>query len=327
MERVGRGERITTDRRLSGGGEPVGGPDRLMFGAMVDRHPPAASGIGPFASPHFLDTVWRHTALPGQVPLVLADEDGGVVLVESGDRIGMVGHEDLVDYRSPTGDIRALLADRFRRLDPGRRFRFDSLPARAANVFTTALDEAGIPYRVAPHTSTAVLDLPASYDDYLGSLGKKERHETRRKGRRFEAALGAPRVVTSRETGPALESFFRLHRRSHGSKGSFMTDRMAGMFTDLLAGDGWQLDAMYGEGPRLVAAVIGYVDRSGYYLYNSAYDPELCHASPGVVLLSEMIRLAIGKGLEVFDFLKGDERYKFRMGARSRSLFVVEGTT
>ena len=265
--------------------------------------------------------------MPGQVPCVLADEDGEVVLVEGTDRLGLLGHEDLVDYRSPVGETVGLLSHRFRLLGPGRRFRFDSLPAAAADVFTTALDRAGIAHRTGRHTATAVLDLPGSFDDYLAAIGKRERHETRRKRRRFEAALGTPRVVTIRETGPALDSFFRLHRRSAGSKGSFMTDRMAGMFVDLLGGEGWQLDALYGDDPRLVAAVIGYTDRSGYYLYNSAYDPDLRHASPGVVLLSELIRLAIDSGLEVFDFLKGEERYKFRMGARRRPLFLVEGST
>ena len=258
---------------------------------------------------------------------VLADERGEVALVEDSDGLGLPGHEDLVDYRSPVGDTVHLLAECFGQLGRGRRLRFDSLPATAAAVFTAALDRAGIPHRTVPHTTTAVVDLPGSFDDYLMSIRKKERHETRRKRRRFAAALGKPRVVTFPEAGPALEEFFRLHRRAEGSKGSFMTDRMAGMFGDLLGGEGWRLDALYGDDPRPAAAVIGYADRSGYYLYNSAYDPDLRGASPGVVLLSELIRSAIESGLEVFDFLKGDETYKFRLGARSRSLFVVEGVT
>ena len=298
-----------------------------MFDASIDRYPPTAPRVGPFAGRHFLSTVWRHTALPGQVPCVLEDDKGEVVLVEDSDGLSLLGHEDLVDYRSPAGDTKELLADLFRQLGPGRRLRFDSLPSGAAEVFTTALDRAGIHHRTAPHTATAVLDLPGSFDDYLMAISKKERHETRRKRRRFESALGAPRVVTFREAGPALEDFFCLHRRSQGRKGSFMTDRMAGMFADLLGGEGWQIDALYGDDPRLAAAVLGYADESGYYLYNSAYDPDLRHASPGVVLLSELIRLAIGNGMVVFDFLKGDETYKFRMGARPRSLFLVEGVT
>ena len=321
-----RGDRTPGDRwsRPHGSAGQVG-IEPLTF-ATRDRHRPVSPRIGPFANRHFLSTLWRHTALPGQVPRVLADDTGEVVLMEEAGGIGLLGHEDLVDYRSPLGDAVDLLADRFRRLQSGRRFRFDSLPATSARVFSTALDRAGVAHRTVPHTAAALLELPGSFDDYLMSIGKKERHETRRKRRRFAAALGPPRIVTLEEAGPALEDFFRLHRRSRGSKGSFMTDRMAGMFADLLGGAGWRLDALYGDEPRLVAAVIGYADRSGYYLYNSAYDPDLGHASPGVVLLSELIRMAIGNGWEVFDFLKGEETYKLRMGARRRPLFVVEGS-
>ena len=307
------------------GGAGSVGIEPLNF-TTPDRHRPVSPRTGPFAKRDFLSALWRHTAHPGQVPRVLADDAGEVVLVEESGGIGLLGHEDLVDYRSPLGDAVDLLADRFRLLERGSEFRFDSLPATSARVFGTALDRAGVAHRAVPHTATALLDLPGSFDDYLMSIGKKERHETRRKRRRFEATLGPPRIVTHEDPDPVLEDFFRLHRSSRGNKGSFMTDRMAGMFADLLCGAGWRLDALYGDEARLVAAGIGYADESGYYLYNSAYDSDLGHVSPGVVLLSELIRRAIGGGLEVFDFLKGEETYKFRMGARRRQLFVVEGS-
>ena len=296
-----------------------------MFESLEDRYPPAAPRIGPFATRRFLRTVWRHTARPGQTVRVLADGAGEVVLVEEDGRIGLPGHEDLVDYRSPVGETTGLLAERFRRLPSGCGFRFDSLPEGVAVVFSEALGRAGVPYQVNPHGATAVLSLPGSFDDHLAAIGKKERHETRRKRRRFEAALGPPRVVTHRAAGPVLDEFFLLHRKAAGSKGSFMTAAMEDFFAELLEGDGWRLDALYGDDPGLAAAVIGYSDRSGYYLYNSAYEPALRRASPGVVLLNELIRRSIDAGLEVFDFLKGDEVYKFRMGARPRPLFVVEG--
>lgn len=301
--------------------------DPLRFEPSAGHLLPVAPRIGPFASRHFLDTVWRHTGAPDQVPVILGDERGEVVLTEAAGRIGLLGHEDLVDYRSPVGEAVDLLAGEFRHLPASRELRFDSLPSEAADVFATALSQAGIGYRKVPHTTTAVLGLPDSFDEYLAMIGKKERHETRRKRRRFEASLGPARLRGFTEYGPVVEEFFRLHRMSGGSKGRFMTDRMAAMFRGLLSGEGWRLDALYGDDSGLAAAAIAYADGTGYYLYNSAFEPGFRHASPGVVLLSELIRSAIEAGLEVFDFLKGDETYKFRLGARKRSLFVVEGRT
>jgi CelD/BcsL family acetyltransferase involved in cellulose biosynthesis len=77
---------------------------------------------------------------------------------------------------------------------------------------------------------------------------------------------------------------------------------------------------------RPASAVFSFEDEAGFYLYNSAYEPEVRHLSPGSVMLSHLIERAIGNQLRVFDFLKGDEMYKFRLGAQPRPLYVVEAT-
>ena len=38
-----------------------------------------------------------------------------------------------------------------------------------------------------------------------------------------------------------------------------------------------------------------------------------------------LIESAIGAGLSHFDFLKGDEQYKYRLGARKRPLYEIRG--
>ena len=43
-------------------------------------------------------------------------------------------------------------------------------------------------------------------------------------------------------------------------------------------------------------------------------------------MLSHLIESAINQGKPVFDFLKGDETYKFRLGAEERPLFRVTAT-
>ena len=45
-----------------------------------------------------------------------------------------------------------------------------------------------------------------------------------------------------------------------------------------------------------------------------------------MVLLRLLFEAAIKAGIAAFDFLKGDEVYKFRLGASERPLFVVEAT-
>jgi len=79
-----------------------------------------------------------------------------------------------------------------------------------------AIESIGADHETKPDESTAVLDLPSTYDDWLMSIGKKERHEVRRKRRRFEAEFGDITVV--RESADAVPEFcnFGSYREIHG---------------------------------------------------------------------------------------------------------------
>jgi CelD/BcsL family acetyltransferase involved in cellulose biosynthesis len=185
---------------------------------------------------------------------------------------------------------------------------------------------AGLKVSVQEREVTAVLDLPSSHDEYLALLQKKERHEIRRKLRRFEDTCGPPRLIDDSTQG-GLTTFAGMHRAASGEKGRFMTQEMETFFSDLLAVDGARLDLLVDGRGNTVAASFGFQDERAYYLYNSAFEPDAADASPGLVLIDRLLRRAIGEGLSRFDFLKGDEPYKFRLGARRRPLYVVETAT
>jgi CelD/BcsL family acetyltransferase involved in cellulose biosynthesis len=58
-------------------------------------------------------------------------------------------------------------------------------------------------------------------------------------------------------------------------------------------------------------------------LYNSGFAPEHAALSPGVVLLAQLIRDAIGRGREKFDFLRGEERYKYEFEPVAEAVYQV----
>jgi len=184
------------------------------------------------------------------------------------------------------------------------------------------LEQAGCDYQRVTHEVAMVLELPASFPAYAASLEKKHRHELARKRRRFQTRLGAPALVETTD----LAAFVRLHRLAPGRKGSFMTPAMEAFFADLAGLSQTRIHLLEVEG-MAVAASFGFLDADGYYLYNSAYDPGVGEASPGVVLLAEMIDRLIGAGVTRFDFLKGDEAYKHQLGALSRPLYRLQATT
>lgn len=54
------------------------------------------------------------------------------------------------------------------------------------------------------------------------------------------------------------------------------------------------------------------------YAYLCGYDPDYAFESPGSVLIGHAIETAIGEGCTRFDFLRGDEAYKYDWGAQDR---------
>lgn len=161
--------------------------------------------------------------------------------------------------------------------------------------------------------------LPENWDAYFGILSKKDRHELRRKRRRLEEAGGWTVNETSDASLSAdLETFFELHASSTRAKADFLTEDVKRFFRHIchhLLEEGWlSLRSLRHQG-RAVAAVLGFVYRGKLLLYNSGYDPSLTNLSAGLVLMSEEIRLAIEAGLAELDFLRGDEKYKYDLGA------------
>jgi len=287
--------------------------------------PPVAEAVGPFAGPAMLRTWWDARGT-GDL-LLIEGPDALMTMTQTGNTIRLLGEADLFDYHSPLGPgVGKLVATWAATLPPGISLDFDSLPAEAADLLMAGLSEAGLAPLAAVHQSAAVLNLPGNFESYLAGLDKKQRHETRRKTRRFADVLGTPRLL--RAHGPeALSRFAAMHRLASGDKGTFMDSAMERLFGGLHTNAGAIIDFLHGDGDEPVAAAFGFEDTSAYYLYNSAYAPEAGAASPGIVLVAELIRQAAERSLGRFDFLKGDEVYKYRLGAVARPLWRITATT
>lgn len=292
------------------------------WGAPGFALPPVADLTGPFPRRPFLQTWWRHR---GEGEALIAESPAALLPARLGPAgLEFMGEADLTDYHTPLGDgVDDLVADLLGSLEAGTPFRFDSLPEEAAVPVAAGASRGGRVPACRRHGLAAVLDLPASYEEYLAGLDGKERHELRRKQRRFSAVYGAGHLVEAGRAG--LGAFSALHRAARGPKGSFLTEEMEAFFADLLDVEGACLDLLTPEGGEPVAAAFGFRDDQAYYLYNSAYDPAASAASPGVMLVDLLVRRCLAEGLARLDLLKGDEAYKFRLGARARPLLVVEG--
>jgi CelD/BcsL family acetyltransferase involved in cellulose biosynthesis len=177
-----------------------------------------------------------------------------------------------------------------------------------------------------PAEVTMVLDLPTSWDDYLNQLTGKERHEIRRKLRRLnEAAQVSFRVVkdpdgVAREIGTFL-ALFKLNRLD---KSAFMSGQRVAFFRELaLEMAAARILRLYfldlDDVPAAAAMCFDY--RSTVYLYNNGYDMRYKSLSVGLLSTIFCIKESIQRGKARYDFLKGPEPYKRRLGGKPVQLY------
>lgn len=168
-----------------------------------------------------------------------------------------------------------------------------------------------------------VVTLPADadMDTYLAGLGKKERHEIRRKVRRAEAA-GEIRLDDSTDPLGDLDAFIELHQKRWGEQGLF-PDTVGGAHSRVLFRRLFELHGADGPlrltfltvGGRRIAAGVHFETADGYLYYNAGVDPDARDLSPGVVMVHAYMQRAIETGKRRLDFLRGDEPYKYEWGA------------
>ncbi len=160
--------------------------------------PPTAHGTGPFTSREFLGTWWRHRAEPGDELLLVASDQALLPLLRRGDLVAFLGEQDLTDYHSPRGtDLAEVVASLVAAADPEWRFDLNSVPGAGGDPPRRLLRVGRGRRHGHPPPIRRPGALPDSHDRYLADLDKKQRHEVRRKRRRFAEELGEPRLSRS----------------------------------------------------------------------------------------------------------------------------------
>lgn len=178
------------------------------------------------------------------------------------------------------------------------------------------------------HDVSPVIELPPTWEEYLGQLDKKQRHEIRRKLRRLEEAGGRWQVQrTGDGMNTAVAQFIDLHKKSQPDKHLFMDARMQQFFVEMaqtLDRHQWvQIEFVEVNGVR-AAALFNFVYADRVLVYNSGFDPsQFAPLSPGVALFALSIRNAIGEKRRAYDFLRGDEDYKYRFGAKNTEIYEL----
>lgn len=165
----------------------------------------------------------------------------------------------------------------------------------------------------------SVLRLPESWDSYIKGLTGKNRHEVRRKLRRLNEAgsVGFHEMTKPQEVQHRFSEFLQMFRQSRKDKEEFLTHQMENYFFKLameLAENKMLRMGMLTLDDKLIASTFGFNFNNDLYLYNNGFSPAYRHVSSGILCKVMAVKQSIALGMDEFNFLKGDEKYKRHLG-------------
>ncbi len=170
------------------------------------------------------------------------------------------------------------------------------------------------------------IPLPGDWEAYLAGIDKKQRHEIRRKLRRAESNETPVRWYIAADPDQLeahIDELFRLMEQDPAKKAfltSAMREQLRAIIHAAFAG-GWLQLAFLEVGEEKAAAYLNFDYGGHIWVYNSGLDSRYSALSPGWVLLGYLLQWANANKRLAFDFMRGDEDYKYRFGAIDR--FIV----
>ena len=202
----------------------------------------------------------------------------------------------------------------------------DSSPTLA--VLKTESERLGWTYQEEVYRPTPYIPLNGSFDEYLSRLEKKQRHEIRRKMRRAAESGRVRFYVVDKDANieTELEGFFHLMIQDP-NKAMFLRDAMREQMSTTIQAAHEQgylwLGFLEVDGVK-VAASLNFDYKNKLWGYNSGVSRTHMELSPGWVLLAHTIQWCCEHNRYEFDFMRGDEEYKYRFGGVNRFVMRVK---
>jgi CelD/BcsL family acetyltransferase involved in cellulose biosynthesis len=178
-------------------------------------------------------------------------------------------------------------------------------------------------YRPTPH-----IVLNGSFEEYLSHVEKKQRHEIRRKMRRAAESEKGVRFHLIDQTADIeleINAFFDLMVQDP-NKEKFLHPEMREQMSVTIRNAferGYLWLAFLEVGGAKAAASLNFDYKNKLWGYNSGVGREHMELSPGWVLLAHVIQWCCEHGRSEFDFMRGDEAYKYRFGGVNRFVMRV----
>ncbi len=167
------------------------------------------------------------------------------------------------------------------------------------------------------------ITLPGDWENYLAGIDKKQHHEVRRKLRRTaEAPIQANwyTVKEGQKLATETQSFIDM-MAGDPEKQNFLTDLMSQHLHNtarVAFENDWLQLSFLTLGGEKAAAYMSFIYDQRLWVYNSGWNLKYSEFSPGWVLLANLLKWSNDNEIHEFDFMRGDERYKYKFGGVDR---------
>lgn len=191
--------------------------------------------------------------------------------------------------------------------------------------------ERGWAYSEEIYKPTPFIPLPGDFETYLAGIDKKQRHEIRRKMRRAEESGRGLRwyiVEDQDKLEGEMEGFLTLMAHDP-EKAAFLTEVMRSQMKSAVnaafSAGYLQLAFLDVDGEK-ACAYLNFDYDNKIWVYNSGLDRRFLDLSVGWVLLGYLLEWANQHKRAEFDFLRGDEDYKYKFGGQKRHVMRAKLT-
>jgi CelD/BcsL family acetyltransferase involved in cellulose biosynthesis len=123
-----------------------------------------------------------------------------------------------------------------------------------------------------------------------------------------------------------IDAFIRLMEQDTG-KADFLRPEMRAQMREIIRTaheNGWLWLAFLEADGKRIAAALNFDYENKLWGYNAGVDRAYMDLSPGWVLLGYILQWACENNRAEFDFMRGDEEYKYRFGAVNQYVMRVK---
>ena len=243
--------------------------------------------------------------------------DYATVLIDLNSAEGTAAVDALVTHLF--ADAGALDLRRLRRADRAHELLMSALATNTTRTATATIED--------PAPAIDLTNI-TTFDEHLERIDKKDRHEIRRKVRRGE---GAGVTISAKPNAvDDLAEFIKLHRARWGHHGLFTDDekgvRDETFMRELFARAPEELITIIvarNQEFGAFAAGLFLRDATGLRYWNAGGELAARALSPGILLFAHGLQMAIAERKQVFDFLRGNESYKYEVGATDVDVLMI----